>query len=238
VFRTFFLPLIALTVLFSLGWTRADELGRRTDSNASKPIDALLRAEFEHKYPGARIDLNSEIRWTRGEPALNPREVRILEETARGEARFSMQDTVGVRAEGWISFSAWVPTWVAARRIRPGEKIRPDMVSAQEVNVATGQAREYRGVILQRDTQLSGLEARQTIIEGQFFTTTAVQKVPDIRRGDAVTVRIHSGELLLTTRAVAEEPAYIDGSVRVITSKTKRQLVGSLIADGIVEVRL
>ena len=42
----------------------------------------------------------------------------------------------------------------------------------------------------------------------------------------------------LTTAGTAEEPAYFDAPVRVMAAKTKRELVGKLLAGGVVEVRL
>jgi flagella basal body P-ring formation protein FlgA len=104
--------------------------------------------------------------------------------------------------------------------------------------VAAGQPFEYRGVILNKDVDVRGLESRQTILEGQFVTSTAVQRVPDVRRGDAVRIHLVSEGLSLVTTGAADEPGFLDGQVRVITSKSKRQLVGRLQRDSVVEVRL
>jgi flagella basal body P-ring formation protein FlgA len=191
------------------------------------------------QYPGAKISVNPTVHWTHGALSESFQNVSLLGETSRGEIMFSVTNSDGARGgEGWASFSAWVPARVASKRVHPGDRLTADMFAIQNVNVALGQAHELRGVILEPETEIGNLEARQSVLEGQMLLSTSVQRVPDVRRGDAVVVMLVSNGLSLQTQGVAEEPAYAGGQIRVTASKTKRELVGRLSAGGVVEVKL
>ena len=203
-------------------------------------IKQMLRTELARKYPGARIELGSGFRLIQGSLSQTVASLTVLADNGRGEAQFTIRgggDDPQL-AEGVADFAAWVPSYVANRRVLPGEKLVPELFSIQDVNVASGQAHDYRGVIFQREQKIDGLQSRQTVLEGQFLTSTAVERIPDIRRGDTVRIEMNSGGLVLTTQGIAEEPAYTDGQVRVMTAKTKRELTGKLISGGVVQVSL
>lgn len=205
----------------------------------SSTVSQKIKAELAKKFPNARIETIGAPRITRGSIDAAVSKVTILEETAKGDVHFLVHSADGAAtAEGWTSFSALVPAQVAVRRIQPGERLNKDLFVEQSVNVATGIGREYRGVILSSETKFDTLETRQTILEGQFATATAVQRVPDVRKGDSLQVRLVSGGLSLSTQGTADEPGQHDQQIRVITQKSKRALVGKLGTDGIVEVRL
>jgi flagella basal body P-ring formation protein FlgA len=198
-----------------------------------------LAQNIANQYPGAKITVNPSVHWTHGGFGESFQSVAVLGETPRGEIMFSVTAADGTRAgEGWASYSAWVPARVATKRLHPGDRLADDMFTLQDVNVAFGQAHELRGVILEPEAQVANLEARQSVLEGQMLLSTQVQRVPDVRRGDAVTVQLVSNGLSLQTQGVAEEPAYTGGQVRVTASKTKRELVGRLSPSGVVEVKL
>lgn len=200
--------------------------------------DAIATA-ISGQYPGARITIDNRINWSRGSWPEGSASVSLLGETSRGEMMFSVADSNGRRVgEGWVGFAAWQPAYVAVKRVKPGEKITKDMFARREVNVAAGAARDVRGLILDPQTGVESLEARQSVLEGQILLSSSVQRVPDVRRGDAVTVLVVSNGLSLSTQGRAEEPAYAGDNVRVTASKTKRELVGKLLSSGLVEVKL
>ncbi|MBC7693353.1 MAG: flagellar basal body P-ring formation protein FlgA [Methylotenera sp.] len=249
----FFLQVFALVfaaIFFAAGFSSADEStlvslqsvpgvpdAPSAQSVASNSLSELIRAELANRYPGARIEILGAPQMA-GQFPENLSGARILTETAKGEAQFLAYTQSGVQSQGWVSFAAWMPTRVAARRIQPGERLSPELFIAQDVNVATGLAREYRGIMLPRDADLTRLETRQTILEGQFALNNGVQKVPDIKRGEGIVIRMLAGEIALSTQGTAQEPGYVDGTIRVLTLKTKRELVGKLRAGGVVEVKL
>ncbi len=202
-------------------------------------ITQKIQSELQKRYPTARIEVaGGAYRWTRGDALPSEvAQITLYDETPQGEVQFVAKTATG-SADGLASYSAWLEVPVAINRVRPGERLSPDLFNIQEVNIARGMAHEYRGAILSKNSDFARLEARQTILEGQFPLTTGVQPIPDIRRGDSVRVRLISGALTLSTIGIAQEPGYVDHSIHILASKTKRELVGTLAADGVVEVKL
>lgn len=199
---------------------------------------ALVRA-LSPRMSGARIEITSPVRWTRGGAPEEEGTVSILNTTARGEAQFVIRAKSGMTTgEGWVNYRAFVPARIAVRKLLPGEKLRADSVTVQEVDIASGAAYDYRGVILPVEGALDHFETRQTFLEGQLLTSSGIQKVPDIRRGDPVRIRILSGGIAVSTVGSAEEPAYLNGRIRVTSVKSKREFVGVLESSGVVEVKL
>ena len=104
--------------------------------------------------------------------------------------------------------------------------------------MATGPIREYRGILVPADGDFSKLQTRQTLLENQFVTTSAIERQPDVRKGDSVRLDLLSGDLQLSTQATASENGSIGDRVRVLTTKTKKEVVGTIREDHSVEVRL
>jgi len=192
----------------------------------------MIRAELASRYPGTRIDLAKVTSSASIESAATGSAISLIEEDGRGTARFRLG---GVDVS--VSFHAWMKAPLAVRRIRPGERLDKSLFLEREIDVSSGFAREFKGIIIPPGTDLSSLEARNTILEGAFPTVPGVVEIPDVRRGDAVRVRVLSGGLALVTRGIAQEPSYRGGQVRILASSTKMEMVGTLGADGIVEVR-
>ena len=213
-----------------------------TSEAANQKLSDVVREELSKVFNGARIELTGQIRLVRSALPSRVEKVTYVNDNQRGEAVFNLlyagSDEALEQTELRVPFSAAVTAWVAKRRIQPGEALAPELFRMEDVNVALGLARDLRGAIVPATTSLGGLEARQTIIEGQFVVSTAVRKIPDIRRGDSVRLQIYSGGLAISTSGISEEPAYLDEQVRVMTAKTKRELTGRLRADRTVEVRL
>ena len=214
-------------------------LGEAANANSGAQFQSFeeqLKSEIGKNYPGARIELIGPA-MAQGDLPNTITGLKVTGDNARGEAQFQVWNSE-TQMQGSVSFSAWAPAYVALRRIQPGEKLSSDLFVVQDVNLATGLAHEYRGVMLMSTTNLANLEARQTIIEGQYPMSSGVQKTPDVKRGDAVRIRMVAGDIYLNTAGIAQEPAYLNGTVRVMTAKTKKELTGSLRNDGIVEVKL
>ncbi len=229
-----------LSIAFILGLLIAiGEAAFATIPSGQDPLPQLVKSELQGKLPSAKIEITGPARWTLG-PASGQgiSAVRVLGTNAKGEAQIAVKLADGSRAEGFVPFAAWVPARVAVKRIMPGEVLAQEMFVTQDINVAAGQAYDLRGVILSHESDVTGLEARQTILEGAFLTTPAVRKVPDVRKGDSVRIRIQADGVQLSTLGTAEEPGYLNGRVRVLTQKTKREFVGELSAGRIVEVKL
>jgi flagella basal body P-ring formation protein FlgA len=207
----------------------------------SDTVSAAVNTELSKRFPQARIELTDELHWTSSRPEGEIVSIRVGDENARAQAGFTIEtrDEQGVHhGYGYTTFAAWIPARVLVRRVLPGEKLANDQFALQEVNVASGALREFRGVIMDQSSDITKLQARQTLIEGQPLLSSAVERVPDVRRGDSVRVKIVSNGLTLSAQATASEPGYLNGPVRVLTAQTKRELSGKLISSGVVEVKL
>ena len=203
---------------------------------ARAPADAAREA-LAAVHPGTRVEILDLAPMQPGQALSGAETASVLQAQGRGEARLMVRGPAG-SAEYRVRYAAWVPGLVAIRRIGPGEALSSELTRQQELNVAEGLAHEMRGILLPATEDLSRLEARQTLLEGGFVTSTAVRRIPDLRRGDAVRIDVISGDVRLSSQATALEPASVSQRVRVQTLKTRRELVGVLRDGGVVEVRL
>jgi flagella basal body P-ring formation protein FlgA len=254
------LSFIALAVTLSGSVTAAETV----TSSVSDSLRGKIRLEIGKRFPGARIELSSPIQWTQAvdnpnaardqnNPASDPHaeivSINLGDENGRGEIPFSVQTRSPTNSQegletslhtdwGHVSYRAFITARVAVNRILPGQAIDPTQFVPQEIDVASGFNHEIRGLILPAAAEITRLEARQTILEGQPLLTSKVEQMPDVRRGDPVRIELVSGSLVLTTQGTASEPGFLNGQVHVMSQKTKRELVGTLLSDNVVEVRL
>jgi flagella basal body P-ring formation protein FlgA len=198
-------------------------------------LDLLIKKEIATRYIGAHIEIIKALRLVQGTLPAQIQSVHVVSEPVHGEAVLSVNDgATQVRA----TYVAMVPALVAKVRISPNQRLSADMFVRQDVDVANGMAYELKGLVLPQEENVAGLQTRQTIMDGQFLTSTAVEKVPDVRKGDDIRIHIISGDLNLTAGGTAAEPGYINNTIKVIVAKTKHELTGLLQADGVVEVKL
>lgn len=226
------LALIVLILIAASVGARAEDVAPRAPQVAFQIAQELTR-----RYPQARVELTGDLVAVRGAVPESADRVSLLSENGRGEATFAVvnaQSTSEVR----VSFHAWMNIRVASRRIMPGEALAENAFTQKEVDLSQGQPFAFRGVILPSAESLDRLESRQTLMEGQFLVQNAVQRIPDLKRGDWVKVELRAGDLKLSTTANAAEPGFTRSLVKVVTLKSKRELAGTLRADGVVEVKL
>jgi flagella basal body P-ring formation protein FlgA len=200
-------------------------------------LEALTKSELARQYVGARIEMDHSraMRLVQGTLPTQVQNVHMINEPVHGEAILSVNDGAAqIRAY----YRAMVPALIAKSRVFPNQRLSSDLFTRQDVNVATGMAYELKGLILPQDENVASLQTRQTIMEGQFLVSSAVEKVPDVRKGDDIRIHIISGDLNLTAGGIAAEPGYINSTIKVIVAKTKHELTGELLADGVVEVKL
>lgn len=209
-----------------------------TRRDVSDRLEEGLRAELQRKFPGARVELSSLPRFMRGKLPSQISKVTVLSTTPQGEAYFTVDSDSPAVAQGSVFFTAMVTARVAVRRIFPNEALKPEDFAQQEINVASGGNFEFRGVVLSAEQAVNRLETRQSILEGQVLLSTAVQRTPDIRRGDSLQVRVVSGDLRLTTNGQALEPGYLNQAIKITAGKKKNELQGRLVKPGLVEVNL
>lgn len=205
--------------------------------SSESTLDSAIASEISQHFGDARVDVLSAIRFQRSLPSNEIEKVRFVSENGRGEASLTFETASG-SVVGSVQFAAFKKTFVAKRRVQPGEAIRANDFDLQEVNVATGLAHDSWGLFVRNDSTLKSTEAKQTILEGQFLTSNQIRNAYDVRRGDALKVKLVSGEISLSTQGVVQEPGYVGENVRVITAKSKREFTGRLTAQNTVEVAL
>lgn len=157
--------------------------------------------------------------------------VRLLEDRANGIALVELISTDGKSVKIQTPYQALVKTPVAAHRIYPNVRLKKEDFRIETLNVASGPAREYRGVIIYDENRLNQVESKQSILEGQFVVSNAVQKLPDVRKGETVKLELSSGNLTLSTLAIVQENASVGEVVRVFTTKSKREVTGKVRED-------
>lgn len=199
-------------------------------------IDRATARALSLRMGAARVEIES---WLSPKPAFaTAANVRVVSQSSNGTAEVAITDANENVRSAQISYRAWVGVPVALHRVRPGDKLAASDFQVREIDVSRGLNYEYRGLIVPTETDLGKYQARNTILEGQYPLSSGIEKVPDVRRGDSVTVKLLSGEIQLSTPAVAQEPGYRDQPIRVLTSKTKRELTGLVRENGTVEVQL
>ena len=208
---------------------------------AQTPLDwqELLKRELLRVYPQTEIELSPSVKWVRGGNVQRIRALHFLGDDSKGNAHFKVEgmDSSDVH-EGWIPYFAWQEGRIALQKIKPGDLLRDSYFVRQKFNVAQGLGRELRPLVLSPQTPLENLEAVRTILQGQPLLSSAVDQIPDIRRGDTVKILIKSGALLLSTQGLAQEPGFLSKKLRVTTSSGKKELLGVLHPKNQVEVEL
>ena len=223
----------------------AESFAAPVESGLAEQLNQKFKAALEERIPGAEIRLPSLEKICSEAPLVNYTgisKVRLVEDRAHGIALFEVS---GLSSGGGdrtdlvqTPYSAWKRVLTAAHRIYPNTKLKNEDFKIQEVNVASGSPREYRGIMLPAETEMTGKQSRQTILENHFVTETAIEKQPELRKGDMVRLDLTSGDLTLSTQATASEPGSVGDRIRVITQKSKKEVVGTVREDHSVEARL
>ena len=217
----------------------------KEDVRLSNHLSSLIHTSLTEKIAGATIRIPSLVKLLAQKPMSDFMEItgaRLVSDKPNGIAVFDLIGTDENQREITQTiqtpYEAWKKVPVASHRIYPNAVLKNEDFKVVEVNVAKNPAREYRGVMAAADTIFAGQQSKQTILEGQFVVDSAIQRQPDIRKGDLVKLELISGDLTLTTQAVTEESGSICGQIRVTTSKTKREITGRIKENRTVEVNL
>lgn len=214
-------------------------------NNLSDRLSTLIQKTLSEKIADVEIRIPSLEKLAMTAAISSFQEIksaRVVEDRPNGTAVIEL---VGINSEGHekseniqTPYEAWKKVPVAIRRIYPNQKLKAEDFRVQDVNVASGIAREVRGAMISASTPLHQLQSRQSILENQYVLSNAVEKQPDLKKGDTVKLELVSGELTLVTQAIAEEPGSVGDRIRVMTVKTKREITGVIREDRSVEVNL
>ena len=226
-----------MEVLRKICWSLLILAGQPSVADTAATWVDTIQKQIGIHYPRAHIELLGAPKVVQGEMPKAIDRVIWLADSGHGVASIQVMGG-GQSAQVEIPFQAQMQAWVANKRVMPGERLTADSVRLQVVNVAEGVNREYRGVMLGQDSQIETMETRQTILEGGLVLASGVRRVPDVKRGEPVVVKLLSGEVVLMTAGTVDEAAYLNEPVRITTVKTKKQMIGRLKEDRTVEVAL
>ncbi len=207
-------------------------------------LPEALRSELQKKHPGLEVAISGPIHWENGSVMPSRLDgLALLHEKRPGLMAFQVtgnnpETGTPILSVGNVPYSLRTEALVPRKRVLPGAALQREDFVIQKVDVTGGFLSEVRGLLLNKDEPVQGLEARNTLIEGQPLLVNAVQRIPALKRGEPVRLRVLSGSVALVTQGVAEEPGYVNQKIRVTSSLTKRTLVGKLIEGGTVEVEL
>ena len=236
------MKILAIAALALSGLTADAETPNQT---LSERLSDLIRASLTEKIADAEIRVPSLEKICSRAPLSEFARLdraRLVEDRSNGTALFEISGKTAGGAEKselvQTPYSAWKKVVVATKRLYPNSRIQEHDTKIVDMDVASGPIREYRGILVSPDANLTRLQTRQTILENQYVTSTAVEQQPDVRRGDTVRLDLVSGDLTLTTQATASENAAIGDRIRVSTWKTKKEVVGTVRDDHSVEVKL
>ena len=214
-------------------------------SELSDRLSTLVKKSLEEKIPTAEIKIPSLEKMVQSVAFSvfdQLSSVRLIEEKENGLALFEVKGFDQAKNEITKTiqtpFEAWVKVPVATHRIYPNTKLKNEDFKIENLNVATGPSKPYRSAMVPADTNFNATESKQSILAGQFVVTNAIHKQPDLRRGDSIKLELISGDLSLTTQGIAQEPASTGDRIRVITVKTKKEIMGVVRPDHSVEVSL
>ncbi|MBC8166289.1 MAG: flagellar basal body P-ring formation protein FlgA [Bryobacteraceae bacterium] len=133
------------------------------------------------------------------------------------------------QADVWARVELRVPykRVVAVEEIRAGLVIEPSMLRVEE----------RAGAPLPRDTateldQVAGRIARRTVLPGNPFALSALEKAPAIRKGDSIHVNIISGATRLGFDGIAEAAGAEGESVQIKMNDTGKVVRARVLSTG------
>jgi flagella basal body P-ring formation protein FlgA len=125
------------------------------------------------------------------------------------------------------------PRWVLKRPVAEGEVLSPSLFELKRVEV-TGSASQH-GLPVEA---LAGTVAARPLPASAVVTERDIQRPLVVRRNDLVTVLIRSGALEARDLGVATADARVGEAVRVKLQSNNREIVGRVVAAGLIEIVL
>jgi flagella basal body P-ring formation protein FlgA len=140
--------------------------------------------------PGTRVEFSIEP----GQPHQGriPMQGVVLQDTRR-LSRFEFEARVSLTRVAYVMKNA---------------KNRGEPILREEVMTVERQV-DYADGSLTTDTPVDGLETASYLAPGTLLTERNTQPVPDVRKGDIVTVEVINGRVRLETEAIAREDGRI-----------------------------
>jgi hypothetical protein len=141
------------------------------DASPSLSLSSLVKKALEQKFTNSEIQFSSLREVEKGlleKQFSEIKRVRLIEAKPNGVAMLEVlgTDRNADREESQViqtPFEAWVNVPVAIHRIFPNTKLKDEDFKTTAVNVASGNALQYRGVMVSSETDFSRMESAQSI---------------------------------------------------------------------------
>ena len=127
----------------------------------------------------------------------------------------------------------WRPVVVASHMIRRGEEMALVGCELSERDVT-----QVRGAYFSDMLSLEGMQARRTLSIGDIITDGHVEKVPVVRRGDAIRLVARAGRMSMSAAGEAMQDGGIGDRIRVKNSDSGKVVYGHVLEDGAIQVGL
>ena len=164
------------------------------------------------------------VRRTSSRPLRGPSVMRVGIDIG-GQTQRKMSVTADVRI--------WRPVVVASHMIRRGEEMALVGCELSERDVT-----QVRGAYFSDMLSLEGMQARRTLSIGDIITDGHVEKVPVVRRGDAIRLVARAGRMSMSASGEAMQDGGIGDRIRVKNSDSGKVVYGHVLEDGAIQVGL
>ncbi|MFH1541851.1 MAG: flagellar basal body P-ring formation chaperone FlgA [bacterium] len=122
---------------------------------------------------------------------------------------------------------------VAGKLIKRGQLITEELLTTAEKDIAMIPQKYFTGL-----EQLKESEAKTNIPKNSVLYEWMIKTVPQIRRGDSVTINVMANNLLVKSAGVALEDGYIGKMIRVRRTGSDKIVDGKLVTPNEVKVVL
>ncbi|MEC7226821.1 MAG: flagellar basal body P-ring formation chaperone FlgA [Candidatus Latescibacterota bacterium] len=164
------------------------------------------------------------VRRTSSRPLRGPSVVRVGIDVG-GQTQRSMSVTADVRI--------WRPVVVASHMIKRGEEMA--MVGCE---LAERDVTKVRGAYYSDIQVLEGMQARRTLSMGDIITDGHIEKIPIVRRGDAIRLVARAGRMNMSAAGEAMQNGGVGDRIRVKNSDSGKIVYGHILEDGAIQVGL
>ena len=120
---------------------------------------------------------------------------------------------------------------VASRPIQRGEELAAEAFSIERRPVTT-----ILGRYVNDPTSLDGMRAKMRIPFGRHIDPRFVEPIPDISRGDRVTIEVKVGGIMASADGVASQNGVIGERIVVQNSSSREKLLAEVVEPGRVRV--
>jgi hypothetical protein len=146
--------------LIAISFSSTNSFGLDDANLLSSRIQKIL----SEKIPYAEIrlpNLDKLVKTAEVSAITELRAVRLIEDRASGVALIELTSTDGSNVRIQTPYQAMVNMPIAVRRIYPNTRLKKEDFRMENINVATGLARDYRSAIILDQSRLDQMETRQ-----------------------------------------------------------------------------